>query len=314
MVQVGNVDPRVPGSVPCTAGQTTTVKSGLPPSPPKPASQQQIQQIVLDTEPATVSAFAPASALIGTAVDAVATGTHFTGINGLNVSGSGVRGSLLGNSTATSATAHLVVAANAQPGPRTVTFTKPNGASAAALFTVIAPGAVQGTDAASLKKRYLDIIEVESQAAQAADNATKSSLQQEIDADLQMIQQNNAKLPRPLATDQVTQQLQSLVTTFSNSANLSARESQAYAAASSAIDTTVAQTEIKLQSGTQQQTSLISDLDKQFAPINQAFEAALGQIHTEFTVQATAQLARIQQSPNNSSHRQSQRWIPKTRL
>jgi hypothetical protein len=295
LVQVGNADPTVPGSVPCTAGQTTTVKSGLPPTPPKPASQQQIQQIVLDTEPATISAFTPASALIGSTVDAVATGTHFSGINGLNVSGSGIRGSLAGNSTATSATAHLVIAANAQAGPRTVTFTKPNGANAAALFTVIVPGAIQGTDATSLKRRYLDIIDVELQASQAADNATKSSLQQEIDAALGLIQQNNSKLPRPLSTDQVQQQLQALITTFSNSGNLSGRESRAYATTSAEIDKIVAQAVIRLQSGAQQQASLASDLDKQFAPVNQAFEAALGEIHTEFTTQAATQLAGIQQ-------------------
>ncbi|MBV9147094.1 MAG: FecR domain-containing protein, partial [Acidobacteria bacterium] len=138
-VQIGNSDPSVPGRVACAAGQTTTVKSGLPPSPPKPATQQQINQVIMDTEPASISAFAPGSALLGAVVDAVASGTHMAGLSSVSITGSGVQASLVPGGTQSSVTAHLVISAAAQPGPRTVTFSKVNGSNTAAIFTVIAP-------------------------------------------------------------------------------------------------------------------------------------------------------------------------------
>src|SRR4051812_22779413 len=102
LVQVSNSDPAVSGSVPCAAGQTTTVKSGLPPTPPQPATQQQITQLLIDTEAATISTFAPPSSLVGATVDAVATGSHMNGINGVTIDGAGVQVSLGQNASATS--------------------------------------------------------------------------------------------------------------------------------------------------------------------------------------------------------------------
>jgi hypothetical protein len=55
IVTVGNSDATVPGTVPCPAGSTTSVSTGLPPTPPKPATQQQIQQLIQDTEPTVTS-------------------------------------------------------------------------------------------------------------------------------------------------------------------------------------------------------------------------------------------------------------------
>ncbi len=294
LVQVGNADPHIPGNVPCAAGQTTTVKSGMPPTPPKPATAQQINQLIEDTEPATISAFAPASGLIGTTLDAVATGTHMGGIKGVTVAGAGIQASLGPNGTATNATAHLAISSSAQPGPHTLTFTKPNGANTAAIFTVIAPVAPQGTDAASLKKRYTDILTAEQQAAQSSDAGIKAGLQQEIDIALQAIQASNSRLPQPLPADQVTQQFETAVNSL-NLSNFQNQEAQAYGNASTGIDGIVAAIESKLASNSEPAANLLPDLDKAFAPINQAYLAALTQVHTDFAQQSQALIASIDQ-------------------
>lgn len=293
-VQVGNSDPGIPGTVPCTAGQTTTVKSGMPPTAPHPASQQQINQLITDTEPASISAFAPASALIGTTVDAVATGTHMAGVNGVSIAGGpGVQATLGGNGSETSVTAHLAISPTAPPGPRTVTFTKANGANTAAVFTVIAPPGLQGTDSASLKKRYTDILTTELQSADASNATLKAGLQQEADQGLQTIQQNAGKLLQPVSTSQVSQQLATLIANFNASgAN---RETQAYNTASGAVDQIVAAMVSKIQDGSEPTANIAADLDKQFAPANQAFQSALNQIHTDFAAQAATQVQSIDQ-------------------
>src|SRR5579859_655723 len=299
LVQVSNADIVVSGSVPCAAGQTTTVKSGLPPTPPKPATPQQINKLITDTEPATISAFAPASALVGTTVDALATGTHMAGINGVNIGGAGVQVSLGGNASETSATAHLVIAPTAQPGPRTVTFTKPNGANTAAVFTVIAPPGLQGTDAASLKKRYTDILTTELQAADSSNGSIKASLQQQADQGLQNLQQNDARLPQPLPSDPVSQQLTAIVANFGTT-NTN-RETQAYNNAAAAIDQIVAAMLPKIQDGSEPTANIAADLDKQFVPINEAFQTSLTQIHTDLTSLAATQIQLIDQVLANFS-------------
>ena len=293
LTQVSNADPSVSGTVPCAAGQTTTVKSGMPPTPPQPATQQQINQLITDTEPAIISAFAPASALVGTTLDAIATGTHMAGINGATITGNGVQITLGPNGTATSATAHLVIAATAQPGPRAVTFTKVNGADTAAVFTVIAPPGLQGTDAASLKKRYTDILTTEQQSADSSNATIKGTLQQEADQGLQTVQQNNAKLPQPLSTDQLSQQLNNIIAGVTASG--ASREAQAYSNASSAVDQIVTAILSKIQDGSEPTANIAADLDKQFAPINESFQSAMSQIHTDLASQAGTQIQSIDQ-------------------
>src|SRR6185437_12448530 len=189
------------------------------------------------------------------------------------------------NGTATNATAHLAISSSAQPGPHTLTFTKPNGANTAAIFTVIAPVAPQGTDAASLKKRYTDILTAEQQAAQSSDAGIKAGLQQEIDIALQAIQASNSRLPQPLPADQVTQQFETAVNSL-NLSNFQNQEAQAYSNASTGIDGIVAAIEGKLANNSEPSANLLPDLDKAFAPINQTYLASLTQIHSEYSQQA----------------------------
>ncbi|HUQ50208.1 MAG TPA: CARDB domain-containing protein [Terriglobales bacterium] len=200
LVSVSNADPNVPGAVQCPAGTTTTVTQGNAPTAPKPATQQQIQQLIQDTEPAVISALSPASALLGTTVDTVASGSKMNGINAVSISGEGVTVSLLGNPTETAANVKITVAATAAPGTRTLTFTKANGQTTAAVFSILAPptGGGGGADLSSLKAAYLEILEQERQSAIAGVNAVGIGVQQSAADTGQAILNENNKLAPPL--------------------------------------------------------------------------------------------------------------------
>ena len=57
-VDISNIDPAVPGKVTCEPGQVATVGQGKAPEK-RPATQEELQKIIQDTEPALISA--PAS-------------------------------------------------------------------------------------------------------------------------------------------------------------------------------------------------------------------------------------------------------------
>lgn len=199
-VSVNNSDPKVPGTVSCTPGMTTSVSQGQAPTAPQPASQQQIQQLIADTEPAIISALSPASALLGTTVETVVTGTKMQGINQVSVSGEGVQAVLQPGGTETSVTVSITVTSGAAAGPRTITFTKPNGQATAAIFTVLAPpSATTSTDFAVIKKQYLEVLDTRRQAEIIGLNAIGLGLQQSIEQAGQQISQANNRLTSPLA-------------------------------------------------------------------------------------------------------------------
>ena len=196
-VNVSNSNPAVPGTVPCTPGTTTTVATGLVPTTPKPATPQQIQELIQDTEPAVIGSLSPTSALPGMTIDAAVTGSKLAAINKVTVSGSGVTASLSGTPTDTGATVHMVVSPSAAPGPRTLTLAKPSGASAAAMFTILAPPG-SATDVTQARKSYLDTFDQERQAAINGLNALGVGVQQAADLASQTAGDANNKLAKPL--------------------------------------------------------------------------------------------------------------------
>ena len=189
ITQVSNIDPGVPGSVQCTAGMTTTVTTGKPPTIPTNATPQQIQQLIQDTEPAIISAMSPSSALPGVTLDASITGTKLGVVNAVSVDGSGVTVSLSGTPTDTAVTVHVVIATNATPGPHTITLVKPNAAASAAVFTILAPPVA--LDTGDLKKPYHDLFDQERQTSKAGLTALIASVQQAVDQTLQQLQAAN---------------------------------------------------------------------------------------------------------------------------
>ncbi len=210
-VEVSNSDPKVPGKVTCLAGTTTTVSTGLPPTAPKPATQQQIQQLIQDTEPAIITSLSPASALLGTEVVSAASGNKLGGINGVSISGSGVTVSLQGTPTDTNANVKVVIDPDAPAGTRTVTFTQANGQTAAAVISVLAPpgkGADGTTDLEIVKKIYLEILEQERQSAITGVNALGIGVQQSAADTQQVIENENNRLQPPLPVPPIERDIQ----------------------------------------------------------------------------------------------------------
>ncbi|HUS18218.1 MAG TPA: FecR domain-containing protein, partial [Terriglobales bacterium] len=210
IVQVSNSDANIAGTVPCPAGSTTTVNTGLPPTAPKPATQQQIQQLIQDTEPAIISSLSPASVLLGTEVITAASGSKMAGINGVSISGSGISVALEGTPTDSNANVKVVVDANATPGTRTLTFSKANGQTSAAVFTIMSPPTKGqgGTELEVLKKTYLEILEQERQSAITGVNALGIGVQQSAADTQQAIQNDNLKLQPPLDTAPIDKDIQ----------------------------------------------------------------------------------------------------------
>lgn len=194
LVQVSNSDPNIAGSVQCAPGMTTTVTPGKAPTIPVNATPEQIQQLIQDTEPAIISAMSPLSALPGATFDATLTGTKMGSVTSASAfaSGSTPTGMTisLGTVSDTSVTVHVVIAADAAPGPRTIHLGKSNGADSAAVFTILAPpNAAQGQD---IGKQYLALFNTEGQTTSGGLSSYLATLQQTAGQALQQLQQLNA--------------------------------------------------------------------------------------------------------------------------
>ena len=194
LVQVSNSDPNIAGSVQCAPGMTTSVTPGKAPTPPTNASPAQIQQLIQDTEPAIISAMSPLSALPGATIDATLTGTKMGSVNAASASASGGAATgmtvTLGSVTDTSVTVHVVIAADAAPGPRTIHLGKSSGADSAAVFTILSPpNAAAGED---LSKPYLALFSTEGQTTSGGLTSYLATLQQTAGQALQELQQLNA--------------------------------------------------------------------------------------------------------------------------
>ncbi|MCU1308876.1 MAG: hypothetical protein JWO20_1, partial [Candidatus Angelobacter sp.] len=208
IVTVGNVDAKIPGTVPCPAGSTTTVATGLPPTPPKPATQEQIQKLIQDTSAAVISSISPASAFQGKTLAATVSGTKMTGISEVTISGSGVTVTMPKPSTDNALELNVQIAADAPAGPRTINFTKSNGQSASSIFTVLAPPKEGATvDIAALQKAYLDIIEQERLSEIAGLNAIGVGVQQSAGEALALLIDQNKKSPNPVDQDKIEQNM-----------------------------------------------------------------------------------------------------------
>lgn len=178
--QVGITGTDVPERVVCNAGDYVRVEKGKAPSPPKPATQEQIQQVIQETEPAIITALSPASAVSGSTALATATGTQLGGVTSVSVAGgAGVQVSLQPGGTDTSLGMQITVAAGAAPGPRTLTFNRRQGLPAAAVFMVVTPGGSGGTTA-DIARSYTDVFEQERSSTIASLNGMLVGLQQSV--------------------------------------------------------------------------------------------------------------------------------------
>ncbi len=178
--QVGITGTDVPERVVCNAGEYVRVEKGKAPSPPKPATQEQIQQVIQETEPAIITALSPASGVSGSTVLATATGTQLGGVTSVGIAGgAGVQVSLQPGATDTSLGMQITVAAGAAPGPRTLTFNRRQGLPSAAVFMVVAPGGA-GSTPAEIARSYTDVFEQERSSTIAGLNGMLVGLQQSV--------------------------------------------------------------------------------------------------------------------------------------
>lgn len=190
-VQVGNSNPNVHGSVQCTAGQTTTVQPGKPPSPPKPATLQQLQQVLSDTDPSIIASISPAATLPGSTITTTIAGQNLATVNAVSISGTGITATLK-SASASGVQVQLVIAQNATPGPRSITLSKPQGASSAGIFTVLGPssGNAQTADLQTLQEL--------TQTAETGLGGFLSGAQQTADEVAQQVTNANLNLPKPI--------------------------------------------------------------------------------------------------------------------
>jgi len=283
-VNVSNSDPSVPGTVACPAGSTVSVSTGTAPTQPTPATPQQIQQLITDTEPATISAFSPATGLPGITLTATASGSNMASINAVSTSGTGTTVTLSGTPTATSATVSLVIAADAAPGPRTITFTNAKGQSTAAIFTVLASPTASTSatvDVAALKQQYDAIIEQERQSEIAGINAILMGVQQSAAQGTDQVSQANSNLSPPLSLTPMQQDLNSYIQTLVAKSQDIAGKLNADAQSDTATFNTAADTAANAKNQTADQ--IRAGILDAFNKVNGQFEQSVASLHSQLT-------------------------------
>ena len=218
-VKVGSSDPNITDSESCEPGMAVTVVAGRAPTK-RPATAEEIQKFLQDTEPATIAALSPASIFIGATVDAIAGGANFAGIRSVSLtSGDALTATLSGAPTETSATVHLASPATANPGARVITFNRDNNKNLAAVVTLLTQPTLVGGDLTSLKKPYLDSIEQERQAEIASLSGVGISVKQSADGGAQQLTEANQRAYPPVNLTPAQNDLQSQVTEIDGAAS-----------------------------------------------------------------------------------------------
>ncbi len=301
-VKIGSSDPKVGGGVECHAGQTVSVAQGKAPTAPKPASIQQMQNLIQDTEPAGIAVLTPNSALPGAAVDSAAAG-KMTGVTSASVSATDVHVTMASGATVTSVPVHITVDANAKPGPRTISFNKTGGgAVATAVFNVIALPSQQAQQG-DPKAQYHTTFDTERQSAVAGLQAAVTAAQQASDQASQQVTQANSQLQPPVDTTQVTSNLAAQVAAVQTAVNNAVtNDGQAETTAQSSFDSQYATAYTALlqrvPSGTPDQT-FNNAIAAIFQSVNQSLLNTLQSNQTSVTTaqqNAVAQIGQIGQN------------------
>ena len=296
-VSVGSSDPNVPGRVSCTAGMAAVVTTGKAPVT-RPATQQEMQQLVQDTEPAVISAINPSSLLPGATTDVTITGTQLANVSAVSSSSGAVTAALNPGGTASSVGVHLAVAATATPGPVTLTLTKTSGVGSAAVFSVLAPPstAAAGGD---YKQPYLTTIDQERQSALAGLNGLGVGLSQSADQAYNQISAANGALSAPLDISQAAADLKTPVNAEMNVATTDGTNvNQAAQTAASSFTTlynAALQTLLTRNSGGTPDNQFQNDLTSAFNQVNATLLGAFGAAQTDLGQQVQTQNAAIQQ-------------------
>lgn len=143
-VEISSSDPGVPGSVICGPGQFVIVRAGSAPTAPEPLTPEQIIEFLLGTEPAEVAELSPSAAAPGSTVNSSAIGSNLQDIEQVEVTGGNLQANLAGGGSAMALPLQIIVAADAAPGARVLTFIKPGANPIAAVFMVMPPAGQAG--------------------------------------------------------------------------------------------------------------------------------------------------------------------------
>ena len=297
LVQVANTDPKVGGSVACSAGMTTTVQTGKSPTAPKPATQDQVQQLIQDTEPATISSMAPSAFMVGSSVDALLTGAHMANVTGVTIAPSDkITAALDGAPTEAQTKVKLQIAADAAAGTRTMTLSKANGQNSIAVFAVISPD-LKG-DASQWNSGFVAAIEQERQSGVSALNAIVAAVQQAIDQGTQQFQAANSQgaVNANAATDAYAQVLKQLTQQIGGSIqqenDAAAEASRRFSADFAAALAGLKQRDAQLKPDQQ----FVSDVTKAFQSANDKLMLAFNAAQAAQAAQVEVYLAKVQQS------------------
>jgi hypothetical protein len=300
-VMVGSNDPTIPGRVPCTPGMAAVVNAGKAPAT-RPATQQEIQQFVQATEPAVISAMNPSSLLPGATADVTLTGTQLGNVNAVSASSPSVTATLNAGGTATSVSVHLVVAANATPGPVTLTLSKPSGVSSAAVFSVLAPPNTATAAGGDYKQPFLNTIDQERQSAIAGLNGLGVGLAQSADQAYNQISAANSALNPPMDISQAVTDLKGPVNAEMNAATVDG--TSVNQAAQTAVTNftnlynTAWQALLARVPGGAPDNQFQNDLANAFSQVNATLLAAFAAAQADLGQQVQAQNGNIQQITN----------------
>ena len=139
-VWVRNVDPKIQGEVTLHDGELTTVLAGQPPTPPRPATPQEIQQAMEETLPAPVAHLQPYSAPAGAARRVVLSGPELDALPDYASEGDWLKIEPGPCATKGYVTAQLKLPPDLKPGAYEFTLNTPHGPEMGA-FQVEPPGA-----------------------------------------------------------------------------------------------------------------------------------------------------------------------------
>jgi hypothetical protein len=147
-VRVASTDPRFTDAVELEPGEAVSVSTGRPPGAKRPASPQELQQAVEETEADPVLNLARNIVSPGGALSTEVTGARLNTATAYSASHPGIRVSPAGQATATRVTLNIAVGADVPPGTYTITVERPEGPARGAIV-VMGEAAEAGAAAAA---------------------------------------------------------------------------------------------------------------------------------------------------------------------
>jgi hypothetical protein len=141
-VRVSSADPRFPGATVLNPGEAISIIAGRAPGSKRPASAQEMQRAIQDTEGDSGATIDPGSSVAGRSFDAVITGKDLSATHGVSFSQPGLTVKTRGSITPTQIPVTISVGPDVPVGAYSLTIDRPEGPAVAG-FAVASPQAIQ---------------------------------------------------------------------------------------------------------------------------------------------------------------------------